>query len=51
MVWQYIAFDYNKHSVDEARQIAEEQGIKFNLIEQYYKQGSSPHKKAWTAPK
>ena len=51
MVWQYIAFDYNKHSVDEARQIAEEQGIKFNLIEQYYKQGSSPHKKAWIAPK
>ena len=51
MVWQYIAFDYNKDSINDARQIAEKQGIKFNLIEQYYKQGSSPHKKAWIAPK
>jgi len=51
IVWQYIIFDYNKNNIDEAKQMAEKHGIKFNLIEQYYKQGNSPQKIAWIAPK
>ena len=30
-VWQYIIFSYNKNDIDEAKQIAKDNGVKFNL--------------------
>ena len=30
-VWQYIIFSYNENDIDEAKQIAKDNGVKFNL--------------------
>ena len=48
VVWQYIIFDYNKNDIYEARKLADENDILFEVVPQYYK--DNPRQVAWQIP-